>query len=78
MLAVCRISADAFAFHTFVDAADAKDFAAYVAACKEPALYDTGVSAQYGDKLLTLSTCEYSQENGRLLVVAKRRDGEKP
>ena len=76
VLAVCRIPADAFAFHTFVDAADAMDFADYVAACKELALYDTGVNAQYGDKLLTLSTCEYSQENGRLLVVAKRRDGE--
>lgn len=65
VLAVCRI------------AADAMDFADYVAACKERALYDTGVNAQYGDKLLTLSTCEYSQENGRLLVVAKRRNGEK-
>lgn len=77
VLAVCRIAADAFAFHRFVDAADAMDFADYVAACKERALYDTGVNAQYGDKLLTLSTCEYSQENGRLLVVAKRRNGEK-
>lgn len=77
VLAVCRLPADALAFYTFVDAADAKDFAAYVAACKERALYDTGVNAQYGDKLLTLSTCEHSQENGRLLVVAKRRNGEK-
>ena len=78
MLAVCRLPADALAFYTFVDAADTKDFAAYVAACKERALYDTGVNAQYGDKLLTLSTCEYSQENVRLLVVAKRKDDEKP
>ena len=28
----------------------------------------------YFDKLLTLSTCEYGQENGRLVVVAKRID----
>ena len=35
------------------------------------ALYDTGVTAEYGDKLLTLSTCEYSRTNGRLVVVAK-------
>lgn len=33
--------------------------------------YDTGVTAKYGDKLLTLSTCEYSRTNGRLVVVAK-------
>lgn len=28
--------------------------------------------ADYGDKLLTLSTCEYAQTNGRLVVVAKK------
>lgn len=39
---------------------------------KELALYDTGVSAEYGDKLITLSTCEYSAQNGRLVVVAKK------
>ena len=35
-------------------------------------MYDTGVTAEYGDKLITLSTCEYSAQNGRLVVVAKR------
>ena len=43
----------------------------YVEKCKELSLYDTGVTAEYGDKLLTLSTCEYSRTNGRLVVVAK-------
>ena len=28
--------------------------------------------AEYGDKLITLSTCEYSRKNGRMVVVAKR------
>ena len=41
---------------------------------KELSLYDTGVSAEYGDKLISLSTCEYSRNNGRLVVVAKRVD----
>ena len=40
--------------------------------CRELAFYDTGVTAEYGDKLLTLSTCEYSNTNGRLVVVAKK------
>ena len=35
-------------------------------------LYDTGVDAEYGDQLLTLSTCEYTYKNGRFVVVAKR------
>lgn len=35
-------------------------------------LYDTGVDAEYGDELLTLSTCEYTYRNGRFIVVAKK------
>lgn len=36
-------------------------------------LFDTGKSLQYGDQILMLSTCEYSQENGRLVVVARKK-----
>ena len=50
------------------------EFDSYVAKCKELSLYDTGVSAEYGDKLISLSTCEYSRNNGRLVVVDKRVD----
>ena len=35
-------------------------------------MYETGVNAEYGDRLITLSTCEYSAQNGRLVVVAKK------
>ena len=35
-------------------------------------LYDTGLNAEYGDNLITLSTCEYSRTNGRFVVVAKK------
>ena len=35
---------------------------------------DTGVSAEYGDQLITLSTCAYHVEDGRFIVVAKRTD----
>ena len=51
----------------------AEDFDDYIAQCKGHfLLYDTGVTAEYGDKLITLSTCEYSRKNGRMVVVAKR------
>lgn len=63
---------EGFTYHEFVDAADAAEFDAYVAKCKELALFDTGVTATYGDKLITLSTCDHDLENGRLVVVAKR------
>ncbi len=65
-------SDEGFAYHRFENAADAEEFDAYVAKCKQLSFYDTGVDAQYVDKLITLSTCEYSLSNGRLVVVAKR------
>ncbi len=61
-----------FAYHHFVNAKDEADFDQFIATCKKLAFYDTGVTAVYGDKLITLSTCEYSQTNGRFVVVAKR------
>ena len=64
-------SEDGFKFYHFVNAEDETDFDAFVSQCKALALYDTGVDAEYGDKLITLSTCEYSRPNGRMVVVAK-------
>ena len=69
-------AADAFPFYRFVDAAAPEDFAAYVSACKARALYDTGTFAEYGDKLLTLSTCDNITDNGRWLVIAKQTETE--
>jgi len=65
-------SSEGYRYYDFVDAEDENSFDAYVNKCRELALYDTGVSAEYGDRLITLSTCEYSAENGRLVVVAKK------
>ena len=67
-------SAEGYRYYDFVNAETEETFDDYIAKCKELALYDTGVSAEYGDKLITLSTCEYSAQNGRLVVVAKRVD----
>ena len=67
-------SSQGYRYYDFVNAENEKEFDAYVGKCKELALYDTGVTAEYGDKLITLSTCEYSAQNGRLVVVAKKAD----
>lgn len=47
-------------------------FNALVENLVERRLYDTGQEFVFGDKLLTLVTCEYSQNNGRLAVIAVR------
>ena len=50
---------------------DEEDFNKYKNTLKASSLYDTGANLSYGDKFITLSTCEYSQKNGRLVVVGK-------
>ena len=65
-------SPEAFKFYRFIDAESTNEFDDFIAKCKELSFYDTGVTAEYGDKLITLSTCEYSRNNSRLVVVAKR------
>ena len=74
IFAVFKVSANigGFAYHQFVDAANAEEFNDFVSTCKALSFYDTGITPVYGDKLLTLSTCEYTLDNGRLVVCAVR------
>lgn len=78
VFAVFRTTAsvgEGFAYHRFIDADDEDEFNKYVATCKKLSLVDTGLTPQYGDQLLALSTCEYTRENGRFVVVAVKRAG---
>lgn len=61
-----------FLYHNFVDG-NTISFKDYVNNCRELSLYDTGVNATYGDKILTLSTCDHdtSTDDLRFVVVAK-------
>lgn len=61
-----------FTYHHFVNASDESSYRNFVDNCKRISLYDTGITPSYGDKLITLSTCEYSQQNGRFVIVARR------
>jgi len=63
---------EGFSYHLFEDAADEAEFDEFVSTCKTLAFYDTGITPQYGDKLICLSTCEYTNDNGRLVVAAVR------
>lgn len=61
-----------FKYYQFINASSEKEFNSYMNEMARLSLYDTGVSASYGDKLLTLSTCDYQENKGRLVVVAKK------
>ena len=75
IFAVFKTSAnigEGFSYHQFVDASTEEEFNEFVMMCKELSFYDTGITPKYGDKLICLSTCEYTLDNGRLVVAAVR------
>lgn len=61
-----------FRYYYFIHANSEAEFNNYVSNAKKASLYDIDIAAAYGDQLLTLSTCEYSQKDGRLAVVARK------
>ena len=63
---------EGFPYHQMDNAASADEFNQFIRNCKNLQLYETGITPIYGDKIICLSTCEYSQENGRLVVAAVR------
>jgi len=69
---IYRKSDTVYKHYNFLSAESEDDFDEYIRHIKELALYDTGVDAAYGDRLLTLITCAYHTENGQFVVVARR------
>ena len=62
-----------FRYYYYTDLSDKDDFDYYVQNVKERAIYDTGIEAEWGDDLITLSTCSYQVKNGRFVVVGIRK-----
>ena len=65
---------DAFKYYEFVNAGSEDEFLTYVDEIKKMSIVDTGVDVQYGDKLVTLSTCAYHVTDGRFAVIAKKKE----
>lgn len=63
---------DVFRYYYFINAENEQEYNDYINGCKEASLYNIEATAKYGDQLITLSTCEFSQEDGRLAVVARK------
>ena len=74
IFAVFRTTADlskGFSYHTFDTATDEAAYNDFVNTCKKLSMYNTGITPTYGEKLITLSTCDRSITDGRLVVVAR-------
>lgn len=63
---------DVFRYYSYTDLSDKAVFEEYMRQVYDEALYDTGVTAEFGDDILVLSTCNYHTTDGRFVVVAKR------
>lgn len=60
-----------FKYYKFFQANTEEEFNNFYDNIKALSIYDTGVTAEFGDHFITLSTCVSHVENGRFVVVAK-------
>lgn len=60
-----------FRYYYGTDLLEEEAFENYVAQVEAASIYDLGVTAKYGDRLLTLSTCSGHTQDGRFVVVAR-------
>lgn len=61
-----------FKYYQFINANSETEYTSYMKDMAAMSLYDTGVTSEYGDALITLSTCDYSEGSERFVVVAKK------
>lgn len=65
-------SNEGYQYYDHVELDSKEEFDAYIQNAKNNSYFDTGVTAEYGDTLITLSTCDYWADNARLYIVAKK------
>lgn len=65
--------AEKFKYYQFYEAETEEEFNEFYENIKALSLYDTGVTAAYGDTFLTLSTCAYHVDDGRFVVVGRKK-----
>ena len=65
---------DIFKYYQYAGMTSEEDFTTFVKGVKKLSNYDTGLTPEYGDQLITLSTCTNDSNEGRFFVVAVRTD----
>lgn len=72
LYAVAKVKDDDL-WYSFTDDVDENTFENLISHIKDKSLYLFDKEIKYGDYFITLSTCEYSQTNGRLILIGTRR-----
>lgn len=60
-----------FPYYKYIDFSSEKVFQEFLNKCNQYAIWSSNQPPNYGEQLLTLSTCEYSKENGRMAVIGR-------
>ena len=69
---VYKVKDDVFKYYKYYNSQTKEEFDDYIKNIRKLSLYKIDNTTKYGDKFLTLSTCEYSKENSRFVVVARK------
>lgn len=72
IFAVISVNKYLFPYWKFVMAQDEADYDEFINKVKRYSLYDTGITPKYGEKLITLSTCDNSRGDDYRFVVFGR------
>lgn len=64
---------DVFKYYEYIGSLTEERFDTYIENIRKLSKYDTGIKPKYGDQLLTMVTCAYHTEDGRFVVVARRK-----
>lgn len=63
---------DVFKYYDHANLNAEDEYNNFIANVKAMSLYDTGVTPVYGEKIVTLSTCNYHTEDGRFVVCGRK------
>ena len=63
---------DGFSFYADTELTDEESFTDFVDHAKELSVHRIAATAIPGNRLITLSTCEYTREDGRLAIIARQ------
>ena len=61
-----------FRYYENINFENKKMYNDFINICKDKSLYQTDIEIKDKEKLITLSTCEYSNKNSRLVIVARK------
>ena len=68
-----KVKAQNYSYYSYTRFYDENDLKEFVENCQRLSFYNTDTIFDYGNQFITLSTCEYSQDNGRMIVIGVKR-----